>query len=633
MIELALNEIVKYYGGNIILNGITFDIKTGERVGIIGQNGTGKTTLFKLISSIEKQDEGSINIRKGAKIGYLHQIPIYPDDYTVIDVLDTAFEVVLKLKREMETLEESMSSTDSYNLEKLMKKYSFLMEKFESLDGYNLEENINKICVGLKFNEEFKIKKFNLLSGGEKTTVLLGKILLEKADILLLDEPTNHLDIEAVEWLEDYMKEYKGTVLIISHDRYFLDRVVNNVIEIEKGRSISYLGNYSNYVKEKEENLIQQKLQYDQQQRKIKSMEEAIKRFRDWGTRGDDERFFKKARNMQKRIDNLDKVDKPDLQRKSMDLSFSESNRSGKVVVDISDLNKSFADKIILKDANLHLRYLDKVALLGKNGTGKSTLIKIIINEENDNVKIGSNVKIGYLQQEVSFDDENLSVLDGFRQSVIVPEGRARGILAKFLFFGEDVFKKIKNLSGGERSRLRLCELMHHDINFLILDEPTNHLDIDSREMLEEALGEFNGTILFVSHDRYFINKLASRVVELKNRKLMNYDGNYDYYKNELNKEEAINERVKVSKKKCKNKSSESNSYKQKKNNKNYDKDRLKRESKIEEEIYFIENKIKELEDKMLQYASDYSKLNELHQQKEERENELELLMEKWAEL
>lgn len=636
MIELALNGIVKYYGGNIILNGINFDIKTGERVGVIGQNGTGKTTLFKLISALEKHDEGNINIRKGSKIGYLHQIPQYPDDYKVIDVLNDAFEEVFKLKSEMETLEENMSSEENHNIEKIMKKYSYLMEKFEALDGYNIEESINKICVGLKFTEEFKKKKFNLLSGGEKTTVLLGKILLEKADILLLDEPTNHLDIESVEWLENYMNDYKGSVLIISHDRYFLDKVVNKVIEIEKGKSNLYLGNYSNYINQKEEQLQNQQLQYDQQQRKIKSMEEAIKRFRDWGTRADDESFFKKARNMQKRIDSLDKIDKPELERKKIDLSFREGDRSGKEVVDINDLSKSFGNKLLLKEADFHLRYLDKVALLGKNGSGKSTLIKIIMNEykekffsddlnymkDNGNIKIGANVKVGYLQQDVFFHNEELSVLEAFRETVIIEEGRARGVLAKFLFFGEDVFKKIKNLSGGERSRLRLCQLMHQDINFLILDEPTNHLDIDSREMLEAALSEFNGTILFISHDRYFINKIASRVVELKNTKLINYDGNYDYYKNELKKQQVLVPNDKVSKKKSQNK-----------NKDNCEKSKLQKVSKIEEEIYVIENEINEMESQMVEYASNYSKLNELHQQKEELQNKLECLMEKWAEL
>lgn len=660
MIQAALKEIQKYYGANKILENITFEIKSGERVGLIGQNGCGKTTVFKILSGSEKYDGGSMSIRKGAKIGYLDQIPIYSNEFTVIDVLSQAFKGISEIKNEMQQLEYKMGTSTENELEKTMKRYAYLQESFEALEGYSIEEKISKICTGLKFNEKFLQKKFSLLSGGEKTTVILGKILLESPDILLLDEPTNYLDVDAIEWLEEFLCAYKGTTLIISHDRYFLDRVVTKIIEIEEGNNDLYHGNYSYYVLEKERRILEQLEAYNQQQKKIKSMEDAIKRFRDWGTRGDDERFFKKAANMQKRIEKMDKVDRPMLNRKKIQLSFNESIRSGKDVLDISDLKKSFDSKILINKGELSLKYLDKTALLGKNGCGKSTLIKIIMDEYINNyygshdevlisylpdfsqyrkeegiVKIGSNVKIAYLDQNVSFTNEKHTIIDAFRDMVSVSEGRARGLLSKFLFYGEDVFKKVETLSGGERSRLRLCQLMHQDINLLILDEPTNHLDIDSREMLEMALGEFEGTILFISHDRYFINKTANRIVELKNQNFINYNGDYDYYKNERKKEEFKKVSDKNNENKNMLKNNKSNNIKvhtsNKKEQDKLEKARLKNQKKLEEDIADFEIKIDDINKEIEIYASDYTKLTELYSDKEKLQKELDRLIEEWV--
>jgi ATPase subunit of ABC transporter with duplicated ATPase domains len=662
MIQAALKEIQKYYGANKVLDNITFEIKSGERVGIIGENGCGKTTVFKILSGSEKYDGGTMAIRKGAKIGYLDQIPIYSEEFRVIDVLNEAFKEVFEIKNEMKQLEYKMGILSEDELEKTMKRYAYLQESFEAEGGYDIEEKLSKICTGLKFGEEFLQKKFSLLSGGEKTTVILGRILLESPDILLLDEPTNHLDVDAIEWLEEFLCAYKGTVLIISHDRYFLDKVATKIIEIEQGNNSLYHGNYSYYILEKERRILEQLEAYNQQQRKIKAMEDAIRRFRDWGTRGDNEKFFKKAASMEKRIDKMDKVDRPLLNRKKIQLSFNESIRSGKEVLDISGLKKSFDNRILINEGEFSLKYLDKTALLGKNGCGKSTLIKIIMDEYINNyyggsdevlisylpdfydyrkeqgiVKIGSNVKIAYLDQNVSFVNEKHTIIEAFRDMVPVSEGKARALLSKFLFYGEDVFKKVESLSGGERSRLRLCQLMHQDINLLILDEPTNHLDIDSREMLEMALADFEGTVLFISHDRYFINKIANRIVELKEQKFINYNGDYDYYKNERKKEELKKVKDKNNENKNILKNNKSNNIKvQASNEKQQDKiekARLKKQKSLEEDIADLEVSLDEINKQIESYASDYTKLTEIYSDKEKLQKELDKLIEEWAEI
>lgn len=666
MIELALKDIEKYYGANKILENVTFDINQGERIAIIGQNGCGKTTAFKIISGIENYDKGMMSIRKGAAIGYLDQIPIYSENCRVIDVLNSAFDEIYKVKNEMENLEHEMSNTKGEGLERIMKRYSQLQEVFESIGGYGIEEKMSKICTGLKLSDEFIQRSFNTLSGGEKTTVILAKILLQNPDILLLDEPTNHLDIDSIEWLEEFLCNYKGTVLIISHDRYFLDKVVNKVVEIENGESNLYLGNYSYYIVEKERRILEQLEEYKQQQKKIKAMEDAIKRFRDWGTRGDDERFFKKAANMQKRIEKMEKVDRPVTEKKKMKLNFTQSERTGKEVIHIENLNKSFDGKNLLENTEFHLQYKDKAVIIGKNGCGKSTLIKIIMDEYNiqsnneeysleltdmkeyhkdsGEVKIGSNVKIAYLDQNVIFENENHTVIEAFRDTLPMPEGQARGILARFLFYGEDVFKKVGTLSGGERSRLRLCQLMHQDINVLILDEPTNHLDIDSREMLEKALEEFEGTILFISHDRYFINKIAGRIIELRDKKLINYNGNYDYYKEEQKKENLFKDLKQKSSNESENLSSKSfkynetqsdkkDSYKENRIKNKEEKARLRALKKLEEEISKLELEIETKNKEIEQYACDYGKLDEIYSEKEELQKALDSLLERWLQL
>lgn len=632
MIEISLQNVSKYYGANKVFDDITFEVKSEERVGLLGKNGTGKTTIFKIISNMEDKNGGDVFIRKGASIGYLAQIPNFPDSYKVYDVLNLAFDKLRSIKEEMVLLEEKMNSLRGENLDKALKKYGELQHIFEYKGGYEIDAKISKVCTGLKISDEFTKRKFNSLSGGEKTTVMLGKILLENPDILLLDEPTNHLDVESIEWLEDYLKNYKGAVLIISHDRYFLDNVVTKVVEIEAGKTSTYLGNYTKYVNEKKKMIEIKVKQYENQQNKIKSMEEAIKRFKDWGARGDNEMMFKKARNMQKRIERMEKIKKPIEEKTKMNLEFSSNLRSGKRVITVEGLTKAFDEDVILDNVDFFIYYGERVALIGKNGAGKSTLIKILLGQYNYNcgkVEIGSNVKIGYLEQNIFFKDEEKSILNIVRETIITSEENARRILASFDFYGDDVLKKVKNLSGGEKVRLKLCLLMNKDINFLLLDEPTNHLDINSRESLEDALLSFKGTILFISHDRYFINKLAERVIAIEDRKLNNYLGNYDYYLEKRKALEKTDDTKKSDKESFPKNHKKSNLNLNKKtriNNNNREKIKA-----LEEEITYLEKQISQKDLEMSRCGDDYMKLNQIYLEKCKLQEKVDILLEKWA--
>ncbi|WP_026881144.1 ribosomal protection-like ABC-F family protein [Clostridium akagii] len=626
MIELALKEIEKYFGSSKIFTNITFEVQDGERVGLIGRNGTGKTTVFKIIAGIEKQDNGDIFIRKNSTLGYLDQIPTYPQQFKVTDVLSIAFEAQYRINRQLKKLELEITSLVGEELQNVLKKYGELSELYEAKGGYEIEEKMSKVCTGLKFDNEFLNTDFISLSGGEKTMVILGKILLESPDILLLDEPSNHLDMSSIEWLEGYLKAYKGTVIIISHDRYFLDRVVTKIVEIEEGETSLYEGNYSYYVKEKQRRVFEQFEAYKDQQKKIKAMEKAIKQLRQWAIQADNEKFFKRAASMQKRLDKIQRVDKPVTDKAKIQLNFGDTDMSGKDVVNIKGLYKNFEHKKVLENLNLNIRYGERTALIGDNGSGKSTILKILLGEvqgDYGEAKLGTNTKIGYLAQNISFSNEELTVIDAFREGMNILEGPARGILAKFLFYGESVFKKIKNLSGGEKSRLKLCKLIQNDINLLILDEPTNHLDIDSRENLEEALMEFSGTILFISHDRFFINKLAERICEIENKTIVNYQGNYEYYKekkNQFKKNKTVTPDIE---KEIKSKKG-----------KNVEKKALYNMAVgadiLEDQVKELEERLKDLVRQMNNNGSEYDKLLELENERVKTQEQLDILIEKW---
>jgi len=538
MIVCSVNHIVKSFGGNIIFEDLSFEIHEGNRVGLVGRNGSGKTTLLKMLANQETVDGGVIHWKKGLKIGYLAQIPDY-NNLTVKEVLKTAFEKLVQIELKLQQLEFEMGQEHSpEQLQRLMNEYGKLQDDFILNGGYEMDAQMDTITHGLNITNLID-KPFTLLSGGEKTKVGLALSLLKKPELLLLDEPTNHLDLIAIEWLGTFLKDYSGTIILISHDRYFLDEVVTKVLDMEDGEIELYHTNFSGFVKEKEERLLREFQEYQEQQRKIKKMKEAIKRLRDWANRANppSAALHKRATNMQRALNRIEKLDRPKLDVKKMAIDFEAKNRSGKDVIKLEDVSKSFGSRTLFEQVNMLIQYRDRTAIVGENGSGKSTLLKMILREcdsDKGSVKVGSNVKIGYLSQHVFHTIGDERVIDVFRSVVTVNEGEARHILARFLFYGPAVFRKVNQLSGGERMRLRLAQLMHQDINLLILDEPTNHLDIDSCEVLEEALEQFNGTILAVSHDRYFLNKLFTKIYWLQDGTVYYFNGNYDWAKEKL---------------------------------------------------------------------------------------------------
>lgn len=533
MIEIELNNIKKNFGLKNILDGFSLEIKTGEKVALIGQNGSGKSTILKIIAKQECIDSGTINIRNGAKIGILNQIyENEKEDVSVQDFLYKSFEEILTTEKTLNKLEIEMSTeTDSNKLQKLINEYGRIQERFSLSGGYEIQEKLSKICSKFYINRELLKQNYNLLSGGEKTRINLAKLLLTEPDILLLDEPTNHLDIRSLEFLEELISKYKGTVLIVSHDRYFLDKVINKTILLESGKENIYNGNYSYFLKEDERRTLAQFENYKNQQKQIEKMKESIITLRKFGDLAKNEMFFKRAKSIEKRLEKMDILERVDLNKKALDIQFNTKIRSGNDVVKIENLEKTFYQKVIFKNANLDLSYGEKVALIGENGSGKSTLIKIILGKDADfkgTLKLGTSIKFGYISQNIIFEDINKTVLNYFMEESNFSETEARSKLAKYGFRQENAFKKIGKLSGGEKVRLILMKLMQKDINFLILDEPTNHIDIDTREILEEALKEYKGTLLFVSHDRYFINSIADRVVNIEDHIIKSYYGNYD---------------------------------------------------------------------------------------------------------
>lgn len=638
MIELALNGVVKYFGAVQVLSNVTFEVQTKERVGIVGANGSGKTTILKIIAGIESLDKGDMFIKKGLTLGYLNQIPEYSEDYSAEEVLSKAFDSLKPLEIKMNNLEEKLQNSDESTFgekefQSILNKYSEVQHLYEGSGGYEKEEKLSKVCTGLDFKEDFLRQKFRSLSGGEKTRVVLGKILLENPDILLLDEPTNHLDMDTLEWLEGYLNTYKGIVVIVSHDRYFLDRVVTKIVEVEDMETTTYKGNYTHYVNEKENNMMLQFEAFQEQQKKIKAMEKAIKDLRDWAIRADNNKFFRRAASMQKRLDKMERIDKPILEKQNMKINFNAADRSGNEVVKVKELCKSFGDKELFLNGEMLIRYAERVALIGPNGSGKSTLLKILLNEEaadKGKAVLGASTKIGYLPQQINFKDEDKTIVECFREDIEILEGKAREYLSKFMFFGEMVYRKVKNLSGGEKSRLMLAKLLYEDVNLLILDEPTNHLDIDSIETLEETLINFKGTILFISHDRYFINKISKRIVSLENKGFVSYEGNYEYYKEK--KIQLLAERSKanlvdrtISPQVEKNKPVILKSEDEKANKKAQEKKR-----QLEENIATLELQIKSIEEEMLLIGYDYEKLSKCEQKKRLLTSKLDELMELW---
>jgi len=538
MTDISLTNIKKNYGFKNVLDGFNLEINKGERIGLIGENGCGKSTLFKIINKEEEVDSGSVAIRNGAKIGMLGQLPIkVSNETTVNDILMKNFKIIFEMEQLLKELEEKLSSASGNELNKLLERYGKVQQKFIDADGYTISSKINEICGRFGIDNEMLNRKFNVLSGGEKTLVQLASIMLSEPDILLLDEPTNNLDIKTLEWLESYLNNYSGTILMSSHDRYFLDKVATKIVLIERGKEEIFFGNYSYYLVENERRILSEFEDYKDQQKKIEAMKRKIKQLQEFGRLAfpGGEPFFRRAASIQKRLDKLELLDKP-IEQKDLPINFQMSNRSGKQVLMVNNLDLSIDGKDLLEDVTFDIAFKERVCLMGQNGSGKSTLINRIMDIYNDKIedpaiKIGSSVVIGYIPQNITFNNDKRTVLDEAREYYSGSETHLRAALAKFKFNSEEVFKRVGSLSGGEKVRLKLFELIQNNVNLLIMDEPTNHIDIATKEVLENALKEYLGTVFFISHDRYFINELAGRILYIEDKKVNSYLGNYDDYK------------------------------------------------------------------------------------------------------
>ena len=615
MVDIQVKNLTKFFViGENLLEGLSFEIQEGECVAILGRNGCGKTTLLRILTGEMDYDDGEVYVNPNKRIGLISQIPRFPQGYTVEDVLRSAYTGLINTKRKMEALEKAMANGAS---EAQLREYDTLSNRFQSGGGYEMDVEVDKICNGLGITPEQRIQEFDSLSGGEKTRMNLARLLLEKTDILLLDEPTNHLDLNSVEWLENYINAFKGTVLAISHDRYFIDRVADRVIEITEGHAEFYSGNYSFYMDEKQARFDLQMKQYEQEQAKLKQLGYTVERMKGWGI--NNRTLYRRAMSIQHRMERIKKTEKPKKER-TMKASFGEKEFSGDVVFKMKNVSKAFGERTLFSDVNLNVEGGERIALLGDNGTGKSTFIKCLLGDEDcaGKIQFGPTVKWGYLPQIIHFNHPERTLYDTMLYEKNCTPQTARDRLGAFMFQGEDVFKTVGNLSGGEQSRLRLCMLMDEKINLLILDEPTNHLDIASREWVEAAIEEFEGVLLFVSHDRYFIEKFAERIWLLEDGRIRDFPCGYAKYRSILEHEAASKPAVVAAPK----------AKKEKPKGGTKDLDKLIR--RLERDIEKQEKVIAELDEKIEAAAADYQELTRLLNEKEEAENLLMELMEQW---
>ena len=617
MIDISVKGLVKSFEvGSVLLNDLSFDIHEGECVGIMGRNGCGKTTLFRLLTGELDPDEGEIMIAAGKKLGLISQIPHYPDGYSVEEVLRTAYAPLEALRQKMDELAQKLTANAP---KALLDEYDRLSNAYDVGGGFEQARQIDKICNGLGIPQTMRSQEFDRLSGGEKTRVNLARLLLEKTDILLLDEPTNHLDLRSVEWLEEYIQKFKGTVLTISHDRYFLDRTVERIIEIFAGKAEFYSGNYTFYLQEKQDRFDRQLKQYEQEQAKLKQLGFTVERMKGWGI--NNRVLYRRAMSIQHRMERIEKTERP-TKEKTMRARFGEKEFHGDEVLSVKGLGKSFGNRRLFSDISLNVAGGERIALLGDNGTGKTTFIRILLGEiaGEGKIKFGPSVKFGYLPQVIHFSHPERTLYDTMLYEKNCTPQTARDRLGAFLFSGEDVFKTVGTLSGGEQSRLRLCMLMDEKINLLILDEPTNHLDIASREWVECAIDEYEGTLIFVSHDRYFVNKFATRIWELENGTIRDFPCGYAKYRSI--KEHETAQRLLQPKKKEKAPKITGGS-----------KELEKQVRRLEREIDAQEKKLTELNASLEKAATDYQELLRLTEEKEREEAALEALMTQWAEV
>ena len=633
---LNATNISKSFGSNEIIKDANFLVNEHEKVAIVGINGAGKTTLLKILTGEERADSGNVILAKDAKLGYLRQINNVDSTLSIIDELYTVIEHILNMEKRMLEMQEQMQHLSGEELEALYSSYTALTHSYELMDGYAAKSKVIGILKGLGFDENDFERKINTLSGGQKTRVFLAKLLLEEPDIILLDEPTNHLDLRSIEWLESYLLNYKGAVIIVSHDRYFLDKIVSKVIDIENAEVQMYSGNYSDFSAKKQMLLDAKMKEYLNQQQEIKHQEAVITKLKQFNR----EKSIKRAESRQKQLEKIDRVEAPVTHIENMKLSLDISKESGKDVLTVHDLSKSFDEKHLFSNINFEIKRGERVAIIGDNGTGKTTLLKIInglLSPDTGEVIYGSNVSIAYYDQEHQVLHMDKTLFDEISDTY--PEmnnTQIRNILAAFLFTGEDVFKKIGDLSGGERGRVSLVKLMLSKANFLLLDEPTNHLDILSKDVLESALNSFPGTICYVSHDRYFINKTATRILDLTGNRLLNYIGNYDYY---IEKREAVEGAANLSNNNVEEKPTEISDSKQEwienKTAQAQKKKVTNALNKCEKEIEKLEEKLALIDEEFAnpEISSNVGKLMELQKEKTALEEKLEKLMNEWEEL
>ncbi len=628
---LTCSNIDKTFVDNHVLKNASFHIEDYEKAAIVGINGAGKSTLLKIIVGDMSADSGLVTFAKDKSFGYLAQHQAVDTQNTIFDELLTVKQEVLDLEASIRQTELDMKSVEGEELETLLKKYSSMTHRFEDINGYAYKSEVTGILKGLGFTEDEFSKKVCTLSGGQKTRIALGKLLLQKPDLIMLDEPTNHLDLNSIAWLETYLLNYKGAVIIVSHDRYFLDRIATKIIEIDNGVVSSFHGNYSDYATQKEHLRTEQMNAYLNQQREIKHQEEVIDKLRSFNR----EKSIKRAESREKMLDKIERIEKPSEVKADMKLTLTPRKTSGNDVLSITGLTKAFDQQLLFSDVDFEIKRGEHVAIIGDNGTGKTTLLKMI-NElvplDAGIIKLGSNVQIGYYDQEhhVLHMEKTLfeEISDDYPE---LTNTEIRNTLAAFLFTGEDVFKKISSLSGGERGRVSLAKLMLSEANFLILDEPTNHLDITSKEILESAINSYEGTVLYVSHDRYFINKTATRILELTQKEFINYIGNYDYY---LEKKDTLQPAPKeeISTKAAAEPSAEKLDWKLQKEMQAKQRKKENDLKKCEDRIGVLEEKNQALDEEMAkpENATNVAKLQEIAKEKASIEAELEKLYEEW---
>ena len=630
---LSCNNISKSFGTDVIIKSCSFNIEDHEKAAIVGINGAGKSTLLKIITGIEPADTGLVTLAKDKTLGYLSQQQNLNSDNTIYDELLSVKQYILDMEAQLRSIENQMKSADDEALETLMKKYSDLNHEFELNNGYAYKSEITGVLKGLGFAEEDFTLNVNTLSGGQKTRVALGRLLLSKPDIILLDEPTNHLDMESISWLENYLLNYSGAVLIVAHDRYFLDKIVSKIIELDNGNATVFSGNYTDYASKKAILRNMQLKEYLNQQREIKHQEEVITKLKQFNR----EKSIKRAESREKMLNKMKFVDKPEILNDKMDIKLEPNVISGNDVLTVDNLTKGFDGTVLFDNICFQIKRGERVALIGSNGTGKTTILKLIngiIPADSGSIYLGAKVNIGYYDQEHHVLDPDKTIFDEIRDAYPdLNNTQIRNTLAAFLFTNEDVFKYIKDLSGGERGRVSLAKLMLSNANFLILDEPTNHLDITSKEILENALNSYTGTVLFVSHDRYFINSTATRIIELANKTVVNYIGNYDYY---LEKKDILGAKPITNNTSKSSSSAISKLNWQEEKVKQAQQKKIKNEIKrTEERMALIEAEIEELDNMYADPAisSDTAKLMEIHTRKEALSKELDELYDKWGEL